>query len=117
MGDSNFFGGIIWTNHALERLGQRGLSQNQVLLAFQNPDKTIPGKKRGTTEFHKKIGNSLLTIIASLNDKNEWIVLSCWIDPPLFGSTDWRKKEDYKKFQKASGFRKFFLVLRQQLGF
>ncbi len=109
------YGGAIWTNHALERLGQRGLSQNLAWQAFSHPDKQLKGKKPDTVEFQKRVGGSLITIIAKQNEKREWIILSNWIDPPLPGTMDYYKKEEYKKYQKSSFWGKVFLTLKKQL--
>ncbi len=111
------YGGIIWTNHALERLGQRGLSQELAWQAYRYPDTMRSGKERGTTEFQKKIGNSTITLIAKKNENNEWIVLSNWIDPPLPGTIDYFKKRQYKEYQKAGFWKKLWLIFRSQLGF
>lgn len=110
------FGGAIWTNHALQRLGQRGLSQDMAWQAFRNPDVSEKGKNPGTTESRKKFGNSTVTIIAKPNERNEWIILSCWIDPPLAGTEDFKKREAYIKYRKASLWGKVFLTLKKQLG-
>ena len=115
MGLQNY-GGLIWTNHALERLSQRGLSQSMAWETFKYPDKSFDGKKAGTTEFQKKFGISLATIVAAQNEKKEWIILSCWIDPPLKGYIDSKKSTEYKNYHKASGFKKFLLILKRQLG-
>lgn len=109
------YGGIIWTNHALERQGQRGLSQDLAWQAFRYPDKTLVGKNPGTTEYQKSFGASLVTVIAKQNEKGEWLVLSNWIDPPLYGTEDYRKKEDYKKYKKSRGFMRIFLIIKKQL--
>lgn len=116
MSFNNHYGGVIWTNHALKRLYQRGLKQEKALEAFHSPDRTLIGKKSGTSEFQKRFGPSFVTIIATKNDHNEWIILSCWIDPPLPGSVDAQKKDAYKTYQKASFWKKFWIVLRQQIG-
>lgn len=110
------YGGIIWTNHALERLGQRGLTQKLAWEAFKHPTATLDGKNHGTIEFQRKVHDSLITVIAKKNEKKEWIILSCWIDPPLPGSIDIRTKEEQKKFQKASSWGKFWLTVKKQLG-
>lgn len=107
--------GIIWTNHALERLGQRGLSQDLAWQSFSSPDKYFPGKNPGTFEFQKRFGPSLVTIIAKQNEKREWLILSNWIDPPLPGTIDYFKKEEYKKFQKSGFWGKLFISLKKQL--
>lgn len=110
------YGRAIWTNHALARLGQRGLSQKLAWQAFQYPDRSLVGKEPGTTEFQKQFDGSLVTVIARQNDKQEWVILSCWIDPPLAGSIDILKKEESAKFQKASFWGKWWLTLKKQLG-
>jgi hypothetical protein len=109
------YGSAIWTNHAMERLNQRGLSQNLAWQAFNKPDKSFAGKEHGTTESQKRFGESLVTIISKRNDKGEWLILSCWIDPPLPGTMDYYKKEDYKKYNKAGFWGKVFLTLKKQL--
>lgn len=110
------YGGIIWTNHALERLGQRGLSQELAWQAYKYADTSFPGKQSGTTEYQKRVQNSLITLILKKTEDNEWLVLSCWIDPPLFGTEDYRKKEQYKKYQQAGFLGKLWHTLRRQLG-
>lgn len=113
---STSYGNAIWTNHALERLGQRGLSQDMAWKAFQYPDRSLPGKNSGTTEYQKRFGPSLVTVIAAQNERKQWLILSCWIDPPLPGSIDIKKNEDWKKYRKAGFWGKFWLTLKKQLG-
>jgi hypothetical protein len=117
MSYSNHFGGVIWTNHALERLKQRNMTQNMAFEAFSNADRVIPGKKLHTTEYQKRINNYFVTVIATKNEKNEWILLSCWVDPPMPGSIDVKKRNNYLAYKNASGWRKIWLTLKEQLGF
>lgn len=112
---SQYYGNVIWTNHALIKLGERGLSQELAWQAFKNPDRTLKGK--GTVEYQKRFHKSLVTIIAKQNEKGEWVILSCWIDPSLPDTIDARKKEEYKKYKQASFWGKLFLTLKKQLGF
>lgn len=107
--------GAIWTTHALERLGQRGLSQDIAWQTFSSPDRQLPGKNPGTTELQKRFGPSLVTVITKQNEKKEWIILSNWIDPPLPGTIDYYKKEEYQRYQKAGFWGKIFLSLKKQL--
>lgn len=111
-----FYGNVIWTNHALERLDQRGLTQQLAYRAFAHPDTKSPGKNRGTTEFQKRVGKSLITIIATQNENREWLILSCWIDPPLPGSIDIKKRDFYRAYKKAGFWGKFWLILKKQMG-
>lgn len=116
MHNNNHYGGIIWTNHALERLGQRGLTQKMALETFQSPDRVVQGKNAGTQEFQKKYNISLVTLIGKKNEKGEWLVLSVWIDPPLPGTMDDKKRKRYQAYQKASFWGKVFITVRDQLG-
>lgn len=107
--------GIIWTNHALERLKQRKLDQHTAWKAFKSPDTSVKGKQTGTMEYQKKVGTSFVTIIARKNDKREWVILSCWVDPPLEGSIDIKKKKDYINYKKAGFWGRLWIDMRKQL--
>lgn len=111
------YGGLIWTNHALERVTQRGLTQEKAWYTFRHPDKTASGKEPGTVEFTRKEQNSLIKVIATQNEKKEWIVISCWVDPPLSGSIDAFKQEEYKRYKKSGFFGKLIFSVKKQLGF
>ncbi len=110
------YGNAIWTNHALERLGQRGLSQDLAWQAFQYPDISKKGKNPNTMEYQKRFGPSLVTVTATQTEKKEWLILSCWIDPPLPGSIDIKKQEYWRKYQKAGFWGKFWITLKKQIG-
>ncbi len=113
---NNKFGGVIWTNHALERLAQRNLAQNLAYTAFISPDNKIPGKKAHTTEYQKKVQHYKITVIATKNEKNEHVILSCWVDPPMPGSIDIEKKRVYREYQKGSFWKKVWITIKVQLG-
>lgn len=112
---SRNYGGLIWTNHALDRLTARGLSQERAWETFKNPDIEQKTKDEGTL-FQKRFGETLVTVIAKQNEKKEWIVISVWMDPPLPGSEESWEKQRYRKYRKASFMGKLFLTLRKQLG-
>lgn len=93
------FGGIIWTHHALARLDQRGLTQDIAYNAFRYPDK-VEKAREGGSEFVKWSGKSRITVIAKQNERGEWLVVSNWVDPPLYGTTDYYKKKDYQAYKR-----------------
>ncbi len=107
---------IIFTNHAIERMGQRGLSYDYVKETVKNPDRSYGGKESGTTESIKQYGISKVTIITKRNQQNEIIVLSAWIDPPLAGTKDAKEKNLYNKSKKAGPWGKIWIAIRRQLG-
>lgn len=107
----------IWTHHARDRVGQRGLSQHMVLETVHKPDATVPGKRPGTIEYQKSYGASRVTVIVSLNEKRERVLLSCWIDPPIYGTADWKDRQYYHEYRKArTWWQQLWIVLKKQLG-
>lgn len=119
---------VVFTNHAIERMQQRGLSGDLVWQTVKTPDKKVPGKEKHTTEFIKRHNNRTITAVSKKNDLGEWVVLSAWIDPPFPGTTDFHKKEKYqrkmekiheldKKMEKASFWGKLWITFRKQTGF
>lgn len=114
MNGSNYKG-IIWTNHALERLRERKLPQQTAWLTFTQPDEKLKGKEKNTIEYRKKIGSSTVTVIATQNEKKQWIILSCWVDPPLPGSIDIQKKKAYQEYKRAGFWKRIWLQVRQLL--
>lgn len=111
-----YFGGAIWTNHALSRLGERGLTQDIASKTFNKPDSSSKGREIGTFQYQKRFDKSLVTVVAKQNDRSEWIILSCWVDPPLPGSADDKNRIAYKKYQKATSWEKIWIILKRQLG-
>ncbi len=112
---SQYYGNLIWTNHVLSRLGERGLTQQMAWETFNKPD--VSGKaNEGAMEYKKKYGISTVTVIAKQNEKREWIIISAWINPPLPGTEDERKHNNWKAYQKAGWGKKILLSILSQLG-
>lgn len=78
--DKNF-GGIIWTNHALQRLKERGIKQSDALATWRNPDQSRPATASNSWIYYKTYGNEKIEVVASKNNKGEWVVLSVWSRP------------------------------------
>lgn len=119
---------MVFTNHAIERMKERGVTGEWAWQAVKTPDSSSPGKEKHTTEFKKRFGNHTVTAISKKNDLGEWVVLSVWMDPPLEGTKDYYGKEKYikkmqkirqldRKMEKASFWGKLFITLRKQIGF
>lgn len=110
----NNYKNLIFTNHALNRIYEREIKKETAYEAFKNFDKKN-NKKDGKTEFIKKIDKHIITLVAKKNEKNEWIVLSAWMDPPLAGTRDAKRKEEYKRYQKAGFWKKMLLTVKRQI--
>lgn len=74
----NNFGGVIWTNHALQRLKERGISQSDAWATWRRPQKSRYVRKKGAWVFHRTYNNQKIEVVAKKNEKKEWIILSVW---------------------------------------
>ncbi len=110
------FKNIIWTHHVLERLKDRQIPKDSAWKTVRFPDNTEPGKSSGTTQFTKHIGNRKYTVIATQNDRKEWIVMSCWAQPPFPGSIDIIKRKAYLEYKDSTFTGKIWIRFKQILG-
>lgn len=117
MTNTQYFGSLIFTNHALKRMEERKMVKQMAIDAFNNPDHTKTGKQAGTTEYIKKIADKTVTVIAKQNEKQQWVVLSAWTDPPYPGTKDHKNQQYYHTYRKAGFWGKIWLTLKNQLGF
>ena len=99
---SRFYENTIWTNHALRRLQDRRLSQDMAWKTFQYPDTVIANRKDGSAQYKRRFGIHTVSVIAKQNENNEWIVLSCWMDPPIKGTADDFKRQRYYRYKNAN---------------
>ena len=78
----NHYKGLIWTNHALQRLKERGVSQGDAWATWNHPDQSRPGSgsKSGAWVYYRTWGNQKIEVVAKKNEKGEWIVISVWAD-------------------------------------
>ena len=75
------YGGVIWTNHAIERLKQRNISQGDAWATFKRPSESRFAKSKGAWVYYKTYGNQKVEVVAKQNEKKEWIILSVWSKP------------------------------------
>lgn len=103
----NQFGGVIWTNHAIQRLRQRNISQGDAWATFNRPDQSRYAKAKGAWVYYKTYGNERMEVVAKKNEKGEWIILSVWSKPV------YERKGRPKKSSEDSIFK---MVIKQLLG-
>ena len=87
------FGGVIWTNHALERMVQRGISQSDAWATWRNPQQSKKGNN-GSWVYYRTYGSEKIEVVAKKNERGEWLILSVWLKPGYEG----QKKESFWKF-------------------
>ena len=77
----NHFGGVIWTNHALDRLRQRGIEQGDAWATWRNPQTSKKGSASGSWVYYRSYGSTQIEVVAKQNEKKEGIILSVWSQP------------------------------------
>lgn len=77
----NKFGGVIWTNHALQRLSERGIAQGDAWAAWRNPDQSRYATAKGAWIYYKTYGDQRIEVVAKQNERKEWLILSVWSRP------------------------------------
>lgn len=75
--DKNFKG-IIWTNHALRRIQERGIKQGDAWVTWRRADQTRYGKAKGTWVYYRTFGNQRIEVVAKKNERKQWVILSVW---------------------------------------
>jgi hypothetical protein len=75
------FGGVIWTNHALQRLTERNISQGDAWATFNKPDQSRYAQTKSAWIYYKTYGNTKIEVVAARNEKKEWVILSVWSRP------------------------------------
>lgn len=79
--DKNF-GGVIWTNHALERLRSRGIKQGDAWATWNHPEQTRKGSGStgGAWVYYRNWGNRKIEVVAKKNERGQWVIISVWAD-------------------------------------
>ncbi len=73
------YGGVVWTDHALERLESRGIDQSDAVAVMRKPERTFPGKKDGSIKFIRTIDGRRINVVAMLDERKKWVVMSVWV--------------------------------------
>ena len=88
----NHFGGVIWTNHAISRMRQRGIKQGDAWATWNRPEQSRKGSGAsfGAWVYYRTGGNQKIEVVAKQNEKREWIIISVWSDPVSQNSSGYR---------------------------
>lgn len=111
---ANRYQGLIFTNHALDRMRERGITHQDIWETYKSPD-IQDEKKNNAVMRSKKFGKKEVSVIFKHSAQNEVIIVSCWMEPPIPGSRDAREKEWWKKYQKAGFWGKLWLQFIKQI--
>lgn len=75
------YGGVVWTNHALDRLRERGIKQGDAWATFSNPQQARYAATKGGWVYWRDWGNWRIEVVAKQNERKEWVILSVWSSP------------------------------------
>lgn len=95
----NNYGGIIWTNHALSRMRERGIKQGDAWTAFRKPDNSKYSKKKGAWIYSKTLGNKKIEVLASKDRDKKWVIVSAWSKTRTGESNHLSKKRNNNVFK------------------
>ncbi len=74
----NNFKGVIWTNHALQRLKERNIGQGDAWATFSHPQSSKYTKTKRAWVFYRNWDGYQIEVIATQNEKKQWVILSVW---------------------------------------
>jgi hypothetical protein len=80
----NHYGGVIWTNHVLQRLQERQISQDMALLTLKHPERSRFAATKQAWVYNKTFGRLDIEVVATQNERHEWVVMSVWGRPREF---------------------------------
>jgi len=72
------FRGLIWTNHALAKLKERGISQADAWATWKRPDNSRYAQSKQAWIYYRVIRNQKIEVVAKKNEYNQWLILSVW---------------------------------------
>jgi len=73
--------GLIWTNHAMDRMRERSIKQGDAWATWSSPGQSKKGSAPGSWVYYKTYGGETIEVVAKQNEKKEWIILSVWSQP------------------------------------
>ena len=86
------YGGVIWTNHALQRLSQRGIKQSDAWTVWRNPDQSRYAASKNAWIYYKTFDSEKIEVVAKQNENKEWLILSVWSKNTKFDFKSPKKK-------------------------
>ena len=69
---------IIWTNHAIKRMRERGIKQSDAWATWRNPQKSRYAKVKSAWIYNRIINGENIEVVAKKNEEDDWVILSVW---------------------------------------
>lgn len=74
----NNFKGVIWTNHALQKLRERNINQGDAWATFSHPQESKFARTKGGWVFYRNYSGYQIEVVATQNENKQWVILSVW---------------------------------------
>ena len=97
------FKGLIFTNHALQRLQERGIAQGDAWVTWRKPDQSRWAQNKGAWIYYKTFGDQKIEVVAKKNERGEWLVLSVWSRPVFKETRVKQSKSIWKRLKNIFG--------------
>jgi hypothetical protein len=75
---------LVFTNHALNRLKERGVGMSEAWACWRHPQKREYAATRGGWVFTRNWGKRQIEVVAKQNDRKDWVVLTVWSNRLLY---------------------------------
>ena len=75
--DKNF-GGVIWTNHALQKMRERGIKQGDAWATWNRPEQSRYAANKRAWIYYRVFKNQKIEVVAKKDEKGKWVILSVW---------------------------------------
>lgn len=75
--DKNYQG-LIWTDHAVARMYERGIKQGDAWATWRNPEQSRYAVNKGAWIYYKTYENVKIEVVAKQDENKKWIILSVW---------------------------------------
>lgn len=69
---------LAFTNHALERLRQRGVTQSEVWATWKRPRKRYYAATKGGWVYERVWGKRQIEVVVTKNERDQPVVISVW---------------------------------------
>lgn len=111
--DKNF-GGVIWTNHALQRLAERGIKQGDAWATLSHPQESRFAATKGAWIYYRTYGDNQIEVVASQNKEKKWVVLSVWSKQVFSPNQQAHQSSDFLENQVEKVLQKLFGRFRKK---
>lgn len=71
------YGGVAWTNHAIDRMRERGIKQGDAWATFNRPHSSKKASTKGAYIYYKTFGDTKIEVVAK-KENGKWIIVSVW---------------------------------------